>query len=170
MAVTLKEQKIVESWGIVIQGGQGKASSIFDTTQDLLEANKAPGVKWEMTEAKPGLIKGLLGKKRDYLLVTNESLKDYRMYIGARDYGTNLDVAWFLTVEPGFLSKLAKTAQAMASFGVFGNLDIFDQQDLRAYVTVSHHAIIDAVESLMQELGQDLAKIDRKSKGFLEIW
>jgi hypothetical protein len=170
MAVTLKEQKIVDSWGMVIQGGQGKAESIFDTTQEILKSNEAPGVKWEMTEAQPGIIKGLFGKKRDYIMVTNEALKDYRMYIGSRDYGTNLDVAWFLTVEPGFFSKWVKAAQAVASFGIFGTLDIFDQQDLRAYVTVAHHAVLDAVNGLMQELGQDPTKIERKSKGFLEVW
>jgi len=170
MAVTLKEQKIMSSWGMVIQGGQGKSESIFSTIQGLLASNDAPGVEWEMTEAQPGRIKGLFGKKRDYLLVTNEALKDYRLYVGARDYGTNLDTAWFLTVEPKFFSGLAKAAQSLASFGVFGDLDIFDQQDLRAYVTVVHHSVLDAVGSLMEELGQDPSKIDRRSKGFLEVW
>ncbi|MCD6473249.1 hypothetical protein J7K55_09160 [Candidatus Aerophobetes bacterium] len=49
-------------------------------------------------------------------------------------------------------------------------IDIFDQQDLRAYVTVTHHCLLKAVENLMKELGQDSSKIERKSKGFLEVW
>lgn len=49
-------------------------------------------------------------------------------------------------------------------------VDIFDQQDLRAYVTVTHHCLLKAVESLMKDLGQDFSKIERKSKGFLEVW
>ncbi len=49
-------------------------------------------------------------------------------------------------------------------------LDIFAQQDLRAYATVVHQCVRDAVEALMDELGQDSSKINRQSKGFLEVW
>ena len=45
-------------------------------------------------------------------------------------------------------------------------LDIFAQQDLRAYVTVVHHCLKEVVEMLMKGLGQDTSKIDGKSKGF----
>ena len=58
-----------------------------------------------MIEATPSMFKGLFGKKRDYLMVTNAALKDYRMYVGARDYGRHLDISWFLTVELGFFKK-----------------------------------------------------------------
>jgi hypothetical protein len=37
-------------------------------------------------------LQGFFGNERDYLMVTNSGLRDYRMYIGARDYGNNLDV------------------------------------------------------------------------------
>jgi len=175
MAVTLKEEKIIDSWATVIEGAQGKADYIFEETQRFLKEAEAPDVVWKMVSAQPSRIKGLiLGKKRDYLMVTNKGIgESYRMYIGARDFGNNLDVTWFLTVEPKWLKVIAKAAVNIATVGTAGALmeiDIFDQQDLRAYVTVTHHCLLKAVKNLMKELGQDFSQIQRKSKGFLEVW
>ena len=165
---TLKDEKIVDSWAMIILGAQGKSDFIFDTTKKLLEKNEAPGVNWELGEVTPSFLKGLFGRKRDFLLVTNEALDDYKMYIGARDYGTNLDVQWFLTCEPGFLKKISSQIDAAA--GLISYLDIFAQQDLRAYATVVHHCLLQAVDSLLDNLRQDKSMINRKSKGFLEVW
>ncbi len=49
-------------------------------------------------------------------------------------------------------------------------LDVFDQQDLQAYVTVAHRCLLKAVRALMDELGQDFSRVNTKSKGFLEVW
>ncbi len=43
-------------------------------------------------------------------------------------------------------------------------------QDLRAWVTVIHHSVLDSVEVLMEKLVQDTRLIQRGSKGVLEIW
>jgi hypothetical protein len=165
---TLKDEKIVDSWAMVISGAQNKSQYVFDNIQKLLEKNEAPGVAWELGEVTPSFFKGLFGNKRDYLLVTNEALKEYKIYIGARDYGTNLDIQWFLTCEPGFFKKMGE--QVDKAVGLISVLDIFAQQDLRAYVTVVHHCLKGVVETLMKELGQDTSKIEGKSKGFLEVW
>ena len=93
----LKDEKIVDTWAMVIREAQGKSDFIFDTAQKLLEKNQAPGVKWEMGEVTTSFFKGLFGRKRDYLLVTIEALDDYRMYIGSRDYGIILYVICFLS-------------------------------------------------------------------------
>jgi len=174
---TLKGEKVSESWAIVIEGGQGKADRIFEATRDFLGKSEAPGVSWEAVDAQPSRVKGLIGKKREHILVVNKDLKPYRMYIGARDYGAHLDVSWFLTEEPSILRILGRLLLSVITFGIyliywvlFKGPDIFDQQDLRAYVTVGHHAVLRAVETLMGELNQDVSRIDRKSKGVLEVW
>ena len=86
-------------------------------TQKWLGNSDAPDTVWERVEAQPSLVKGLLhGKKRDYLLVTNKGVgEDLRMYIGARDFGTHLDVTWFLTAEPNWVKDLAKGAMSLTS-------------------------------------------------------
>ncbi|HEX3033976.1 MAG TPA: hypothetical protein VHT73_02445 [Thermodesulfobacteriota bacterium] len=174
MGVTLKDEKILQSWNTMIEDGQGKGAFIFDETKRLLEEFQPPDVMWKITEVAPGTFSGLFGKKRDYLMITNEALRDYKVYIGARDYGNVLDVSWYLAAEPGFFKK--RLLGALAGMGAdrmaasVVALDLFAQQDLHAYVSVVHSCVLKAVDLLMKELGQDFSKINRQSKGFLEVW
>jgi hypothetical protein len=48
-------------------------------------------------------------------------------------------------------------------------MDVIRFEELTAYVTKVHHSVLKAVASLMQKLGQDASKIDRKSRGFLGV-
>jgi hypothetical protein len=173
MSVTLKDEKLLDSWGVVIELGGGRADHLIDTVKQFLQQSELPGITWEVVEVKPGIIKGFFGKKRDYLMVKNEALKDYRMYVGARDYGRHLDISWFLTVEPGFFKKMFSEVLTKGGSpnALSFLLDIFDQQDLRAYVTAVHRcAVRKAVEQVVEHLGQDASKFDWKSKGFLQVW
>jgi len=44
--------------------------------------------------------------------------------------------------------------------------DLFDQQELGAYVTVTHRCLLKAVENLMKELGQDFSRLSARAKDF----
>lgn len=171
MGITLKDEKIIDRWSMVIENCQGQAEQLYSATEELIEATGAPGVYMERVKVRPSWLKGLFGKERSYMMVANEGLKDYRMFIGARDYGNALDVQWYLTCEPGFFKKkLSDVLTRGASDKALSfNLDLFQQQDLSAYATVVHHCLMAAIEKLMSGLGQDTSKIDRKSKGFLGI-
>src|SRR2546423_838368 len=133
MSVTLKDEKLLDSWGVVIEAGAGRAGNLINNITRYLQMSELPGVAWQMVDAGTGWF----GKKREFLMVTNQGLKDYRMYAGARDYGKHLDFSWFLTVEPGFFKKAFSQAvtHGESSLAVSLNLNLFDQQDLRAYVT-----------------------------------
>ena len=169
--VSLHDEKIIDRWGIIIENGQGKAEQVYKDTEAYINEAKAPAVKSEIVKVTPSWLKGLFGVERTYFMVRNEGLKDYRMYIGARDYGNNLDVQWYLTCEPGFFKKTLSTflTKGASDKALSFILDLFQQQDLSAYATVIHHCLLKALEKLMLGLGQDVSKIDRKSKGFLGI-
>lgn len=176
MAVVKKEQ-VIDNWGILIKNGQGRAETIFQDTQNLINESRAPDIEMERKSLSPGVLKGILGTKRDFLIIrnnTNRNLKTYQIYINARDYGNNLHVSWYLVTKLGFW----RTLFARIFFFILrepqpqtlvAELDLFDQQDLVAYTTNAHHCLIEAVEKLMLDLNQDPSKIDRKSKGFLGI-
>ena len=173
--VTLKDEKILDRWGIVIENAQGNMDELYQDTQGFITASEAPGVEVELVLAKPdmGMVERMVKGTgaRGYLMITNQWLKDYHMYVGARDYGKNLDVQWYLSCEPGFLSRSFSQAITKGSSDNAWsfNLDLFQQQDLSAYTTVMHHCLLKAVEKLMSRLGQDISSIDRKSKGFLGV-
>jgi len=97
-------------------------------------------------------------------------LKPYQLLLNARDYGNNLNVAWYLTYRLSLIRALL-TIIPFVSFipKTITDLDVFDLQDLTAYNTVCHHSVLSAVEKLMLSLNQDTSKIERKSRGFLGI-
>ena len=169
--VTLKEEKIIDRWSMIVEDAQGLAEQIYSDTEANIKEIQAPGINFERTQVRPSWLKGILGNERSYLMITNDALGDYRMFIGARDYGKTLDISWFMTCEPGFFSKkLSSVLTSGASDRALSlNLDIFQQQDLSAYATVVHHCMLKAVEKMMTGKGQDISEIDRKSKGFLGI-
>ena len=92
------------------------------------------------------------------------------MFLGAREYGGNLDVSWFLTVNPGGL-KSVLSKRATGNPNAFSmQLDIFTQQDLRAWTTIAHHCVKRAIEVVCEDLKQTPAGLNTSSKGFLAVW
>jgi hypothetical protein len=171
MGILTKEQ-VIDNWSILIEKANGKADEVFILAEAFIKGSKAPSVKIKRSQMSPGILRGMLGTSRDFLVATDKSyrLSPYQIFINARDYGENLDVSWYLTYRLPFWRALLRFIPGIgaASF-TLESLDLFDHQDLTAYTTICHHSTLDAVEKIMLILNQDPSKIDRKSKGFLGI-
>ncbi|RSN76263.1 hypothetical protein [Candidatus Methanodesulfokora washburnensis] len=168
----LRKEQVLDSWGILIEKGSGKSEEIFKDTENFLKESKAPNVEAERTKIAPGVMKWIIGAEREFLKVRERSasLHPYNIFIGARDYGENLDVSWYLTFTPSLIDALVY----LLTLGRFGlktpkDLDLFELQDLSAYATNCHHSLLKAVEKLMLSLNQDPSKINRRSRGFLGV-
>ena len=155
--LTLKEGRIIDQWSTLMEECQGEGEGLLQMVESNLDRAKAPGVNWKRESVSPGWLKGLMGKRRDFLLVSNERFVTLLMAVSARDYGTSLDVAWYLT------------GASSAGAEYVAGLDVFDQQDFSAYVTVVHRAVLRAVEELMQKRNIDIARLDRKSRGAFAV-
>lgn len=169
MAITLKEETILDQWSQMVDTAAGQADAIIDDVQKRLRDAQMPGnPDWSLEEVKSS---GWFSKvRREFLVVTLQEFKDYRIYVAARDYGIHLDICWFLTVEPGFFKKKLAERLGGDKAALSAPKNILIEQDLRAWVTVVHHCVKGAVEALMGKLGQDPKKIRTQSKGFLEVW
>lgn len=182
----LGKAQTVDRWDMLISGAKGQGDGVLQRTEQLVVETEAPDIGMKTQKVSPGLLQGVLGTKRTFLVAsvtTNARLKPYRMYISARDYGIQLQVSWYVAFQPGFLLKLLNFLLCVPVIGLLVlpiksltakpgsllGLDIFDEQDLRACVTNAHHCLLEAVEKLMVDLHQDPSKIDRKSRGFLGI-
>lgn len=108
--------------------------------------------------------------KWEFLLIKVEQFKDYRMYMAARYYGIHLDVCRFLTVGSGLFKKAISEKLTGEGAALSASKNILAHQDLNAWVTVAHHAVLDSVEKLMKTLRQDPTRIRWENKGFLEVW
>jgi hypothetical protein len=162
---------LLDNWSVLIKDAHAKGEEILRETETILRESKVPDIEIERVKVVQSGLAGLFSKtkEREYLEVTNKDLGHYTMFIGTRDYGNSLDVQWYLIRKPHKKIKEAiKSAPKELRRGITG-LNIFEQQDLTAYVTSVHHSLLEAVDNLMKKLGQDPSKINRKSKGFLGV-
>lgn len=164
---TLSREKVMDQWLALVERGAGRDQWVKDKTQEAISNAGAPGVVCR----KEIVSSGMFGEKRDFLMVTHARLREYAMFVGARDFGRDLDVCWFLTVNPSSLKRAISKRLAMGDPNALSmNLDVFAQQDLSAYKQVVHNCLQETLKTLMDDLKQDYSTIDRKSKGFLSVW
>ncbi len=168
MAKKISEAQISSKWHHLVFSGQGRGENILNHTKSMLQERAYPGLTWNEEVVKSGGF--ILGKKRVLLLVQSTTLKDHKMYVGARDYGTDLSVSWYVTVEPGFFKSVAASKLTGDFTGFSYGMNLFDEEELTSYVTGVHQCVLAGVEMTMDELGQDFSKVNTKSKGSLEIW
>jgi hypothetical protein len=166
----LREETILNEWGVLLERAAEHWPSFLQGVHVRLQEAKIPGgCTWGMIDVRS---RGLLARvHREFLLVHLDQFADYHMYVAARPYGIHLDCCRFLTVEPGFLKGyISRRLTGSASDALSAPRNILVHQDLRAWATVVHHAVIGSTGELMQRLGQDAKRLDRGSKGILEIW
>lgn len=157
----LMRDQVVDRWDCLIDGGQERGSDIIASTTARITGQGLPSVSHTQQQLTASALRG---DPRPFLVISqraNSRLRPYKMYVNVRDYGTNLQVSWFLIYHRGFFERL-KPNPLVA-------LNLFDEQDLRAYSTTVHHALIDGVIELMLALDQDTSTLSRSTKGFLGI-
>src|SRR4030095_16059582 len=110
---------------------------------------------------------GLFSEKRTFLVLQHNKLRDYKMFIGARDYGAHLDASWYMTCEPSLLKRTLSKYTQGNPHALSQNIDFFSQQDLSAMKTVAEHCFKKALDELCRELEQDPSCLNVQAKGFL---
>lgn len=166
---TIKEETILDEWSTMVDNAAGNAQTVLDDIQRRLRESEIPGgCTWSVEEVKSSTF--LSRVKREFLIVYLDKFKDYHMYISIRDYGVHLDCCRFLTVEPNFLKKWASIKLTGNAEALSAPKNILIHQDLRAWKTVVHYAVLESVEALMTKLGKNTKHLQRSSKGLLEIW
>jgi hypothetical protein len=163
MTITLKQETVVDTWSQIIAGGAGHEKEVMENTFKLLTDARIPNVKIRQEEVRMGTFAGV---RRNFILLAPEgSIREFAMWISARDYGTNLEGGWWFTYHAmGFKIRRYKPQEAVE------RLNMFSQQDLTSFLQVAHHCLTDSLDMLYNQLGQEPPSRDRKSRGFLEVW
>jgi hypothetical protein len=154
-AIVVQSYKIAERWSCILENMQGNATYIYRNTAAGILASNLPDIYLERAMVRPT---HWTREEREYLLVTNHRLKEYPIYITAHDYGNNLAIYWYLVVSADLFAALTS-----------GDLNLFQQQDLHAYVTVIHRCLRQAVAELLLSFGHDPSFLEPKSQGFLGV-
>jgi len=153
-----------ESWSVLIEGANGRSQEMYAKIKEIAGRHGVPGLFIEEKDVASGIIQGLAGNKRRYLMVGNSTLRGFRIFIGASDYGNQLAVWWYMVP----ITKLWKKRKGLFS-SLNTDFDIFDTQDLTSFLTTVHRAVVKASEEVSESVGFDFSKVDQKSRGFLNI-
>ncbi len=54
MGVTLKDEKIIDRWSMLLKDGQENAEKIYQDTEKIIKESRAPGIRVERTKVKTG--------------------------------------------------------------------------------------------------------------------
>jgi hypothetical protein len=174
----LRKERVIDNWSVLIDeacmaDGRERTDQLYKNIASFLDASEAPNLKVERKHLAPSLVRGLVGDQREFLVLTDDTnfrLRPYQIYISARPYGINLACEWYLTYKPTpLMAILSLIPYVNLVPQVLSDIDLFDQQDLRAYTANAHHCMLRAVSELMEYLNQDPSKLDRASKGFFNV-
>ena len=170
--MSLKSQNIKERWFAAIGGANGESDKVYRSFMSGVQAAGIPEIETGSQRVSVGLgskLKGMFGggasQDRNMIVIMNKSLPGWLIYAGARDYGKQLLVSWYLVVDEKETSRLSRTIGTMASM----ELDIFKTEELSAFVSIVHQSLKDAVKQIMDEKNLDFTKVDTHTKGFLNI-
>lgn len=167
-----RKAEILDNWSALIRGAQGQRDKVITTTKELINISKAPSIEIKEDKVGPGLASSAFGETREFLIVAdrrNLKLGCFKAYVNANDYGDGLFVSWYLTYMPDVWQTLASLIPGAGKIIGLDELNLFNKQDLTAYVTCVHHCLLEAVDKLMLGMNQDPSKIDRRTRGFLGI-
>lgn len=167
-----RKAEILDNWSALIRGAQGQRDKVITTTKELINISKAPSIEMKEEKVGPGLAPTTFGETREFLIVAdrrNLKLGCFKAYVNANDYGDGLFVSWYLTYMPDVWQTLASLIPGAGKVIGLDEINLFNKQDLTAYVTCVHHCLLEAVDKLMLGMNQDPSKIDRKTRGFLGI-
>ena len=170
--MSLKNQNITERWFAAIGGANGESEKVLRAFMSGVQVAGIPEIEAGTQSVSVGFgskLKGIFGggvsQDRNMIVITNKSLPGWLIYTGARDYGKQLLVSWYLVVDEKETSHLARTIGTVADMG----FDIFKTEELSAFVTTVHQSLKDAVKQMMSEKNLDFTKVDTHTKGFLNI-
>jgi len=167
-----RKAEILDNWSALIRGAQGQRDKVITTTKELINISKAPSIEIKEDKVGPGLAPSAFGETREFLIVAdrrNPKLGCFKAYVNANDYGDGLFVSWYLTYMPDVWQTLVSLIPGAGKVIGLDELNLFNKQDLTAYVTCVHHCLLEAVDKLMLGMNQDPSKIDRRTRGFLGI-
>jgi hypothetical protein len=160
----LRKERAIDNWSVLVDeacmaDGRERTDQLYKNIASFLDASEAPNLKVERKHLAPSLVRGLVGDQREFLVLTDDTnfrLRPYQIYISARPYGINLACEWYLTYKPPpLMAILSLIPYVNLVPQVLSDIDLFDQQDLRAYAANAHHCMLRAVSELMEYLNQD---------------
>lgn len=183
----LKEDNILDKWSYLFPDAQGKGLKVFAEVKRFVEKLDPPHIILKECEVEGGTVRG--NERKTMLTAENSRLAGYIMYVGARDYGKQMLVSWYLVHELTGVSRFRRIIamhwalilfflpyylgslfiEKMTGRVTAENMGVFEQEELAAYAGTVHSAVTQSAKEVAEELNIDFAKEDMKTRGFLNL-
>lgn len=165
---------VLDRWSALVHRGRGHAGEVHQDALAFLHEVELPGLEVREQMLATSFLNGLQGNLRPFLSITAASASHLVVYLGAYDAGTSLSCHWYLTTRVGpWRTLLEKAPFVLAGKEPPPTLtphpDLFTKDiAVRHFASATHAAMAQAVERLMERLGQNPARLDRRT-GFQGI-
>ena len=147
--MTLKDHQVVEQAQFLLDGHGHDAVGLLLALERRLEAISAPEVSWFMESGETGLMRSLIGCRRDLLCVKHDRFNEYTAAISARPLGSVLQVSWLLLASPRITNDLRRLfrlgVERGSRFEIGSELDLFEMIDLSGFVSLTRLAVRRAI-------------------------
>ena len=165
---------ILDRWHALVHHGEGHQDEIYEDVLAFLKDVELPGLTIKQQTLATSYLSGLQGDLLDFLAVTASTSSKVVVYLGAYDLGTSLSCHWYLTTRVGLWQTLLEKAPYVFAGKepprtLTPHLNLFTKDiAVRHFASATHTALAQAVERLMERLGQDPATLDQRA-GFQGI-
>ncbi len=184
----LKESEIVEEWSVLIEGAQGRQQEFYKLIENRLDELEPPKLSVAQEQVFPNFLRRLKGDGKLFMIIKSKYFDGYVVNVCAEEYGKQLLIAWYLTQRPskfmqfmanlpGFVVLVIYPVYLLIMFYdkitkrrvTLENMDIFDRQELSAFAGTVHHCVLFGSENIAEAVNFDFSKVDRKTRGFLNL-
>ncbi len=174
--LNMRSITIVERWSALLPDCAEEGPGLLELIEQNLIAFNIQDLSWKEDTAATSLLTGLMGRRRNFLMIRNGQLPEWRFNVGAHTYGSCLSVVWYMTISPSLWSRIRAVfakgflgAVLNGTAGYVSDLDLFGEQDLSSYKSCTLMAVQDAVDELVRRRELDLEQLNRKTSGLFAV-
>ena len=144
---------IINQWSTIVPEAAGRGEKFFGLVEKAMNEMAIPTAEVKRKKVHATKMSGKDdGGNEPCLYIHATAFRGIDTYVVARDWGKHL-----------LLSRYACSLNAMDS------LSEFEKENLTAYLSFVHEAVLVATKEIMGELNKDFSKINAKSQGLIDI-
>jgi hypothetical protein len=80
---SVKADRVLDDWVTIVENGAGFGHEVYVSLDAQLKDADLPFVSWKLGN----LNTGIMTKSREFFILTHDNLKEYTIYVFARDIG-----------------------------------------------------------------------------------
>jgi len=125
--------------------------------QARLKTKKLAGLSWREQSLAPGLLVGVLGRRRDCVCIHHAKFTEVAVLAGAHDHGSDLFVFWIAAATPQLFGRIRRILRfglgSERQYELGSELDLVQAWSLGAFLETTRTAVRGSIQDLLKERG-----------------